>query len=95
VRNAPRAPELLWPFTIGRDCADWETGCSQARHYDDSQQKSAAWRIGPLSGRRESRLAAPHTPKNMFGADDAAGYGGREGCGHCSRHGWTVLRAAD
>ena len=77
VSNAPRAPELRWPFNYRVVMRGWNWLFFKPGILMPDQQKSAEWNRGRYLVEGVSHCGACHTPKNMFGADRRGqAYGG-------------------
>ena len=77
VSNAPRAPELRWPFNYRVVMRGWNWLFFKPGILMPDQQKSAAWNRGRYLVEGVAHCGACHTPKNMFGADRRGrAYGG-------------------
>jgi mono/diheme cytochrome c family protein len=77
VSNAPRPPELRWPFTYRVVMRGWNWLFFKPGILMPDQQKSAAWNRGRYLVEGVAHCGACHTPKNMFGADRRGrAYGG-------------------
>lgn len=69
VSNAPRAPELRWPFNHRVVMRGWNWLFFKPGILMPDQQKSAEWNRGRYLVEGVAHCGACHTPKNMFGAD--------------------------
>ena len=69
VSNAPRAPELRWPFNYRVVMRGWNWLFFKPGILMPDQQKSAEWNRGRYLVEGVAHCGACHTPKNMFGAD--------------------------
>jgi mono/diheme cytochrome c family protein len=77
VQNAPRAPELRWPFNYRVVMRGWNWLFFKPGILMPDQQKSAEWNRGRYLVEGIAHCGACHTPKNMFGADRRGqAYGG-------------------
>ena len=77
VSNAPRAPELRWPFNYRVVMRGWNWLFFKPGILMPDQQKSAEWNRGRYLVEGVAHCGACHTPKNMFGADKRRrAYGG-------------------
>ena len=77
VSNAPRAPELRWPFNYRVVMRGWNWLFFKPGILMPDQQKSAEWNRGRYLVEGVAHCGACHTPKNMFGADKRGrAYGG-------------------
>jgi len=77
VSNAPRAPELRWPFNYRVVMRGWNWLFFKPGILMPDQQKSAEWNRGRYLVQGVAHCGACHTPKNMFGADRRGrAYGG-------------------
>jgi mono/diheme cytochrome c family protein len=77
VQNAPRAPELRWPFNYRVVMRGWNWLFFKPGILMPDQQKSAEWNRGRYLVEGVAHCGACHTPKNMFGADRRGqAYGG-------------------
>jgi len=77
VRNAPRAPELRWPFNYRVVMRGWNWLFFKPGIVMPDQQKSAEWNRGRYLVEGVAHCGACHTPKNIFGADKRGqAYGG-------------------
>ena len=69
VSNAPRAPELRFPFNYRFVMRGWNWLFFKPGILMPDQQKSAEWNRGRYLVEGVAHCGACHTPKNMFGAD--------------------------
>jgi mono/diheme cytochrome c family protein len=69
VSNAPRAPELRWPFNYRVVMRGWNWLFFKPGILMPDQQKSAEWNRGRYLVEGIAHCGACHTPKNIFGAD--------------------------
>lgn len=77
VRNAPRAPELRWPFNHRVVMRGWNWLFFKPGILMPDQQKSTEWNRGRYLVEGVAHCGACHTPKNMFGAEKRRrAYGG-------------------
>ncbi len=77
VSNAPRPPELHWPFNYRVVMRGWNWLFFKPGILMPDQQKSAEWNRGRYLVEGVAHCGACHTPKNMFGADRRGqAYGG-------------------
>jgi mono/diheme cytochrome c family protein len=77
VSNAPRPPELHWPFNYRVIMRGWNWLFFKPGILMPDQQKSAEWNRGRYLVEGVAHCGACHTPKNMFGADRRGqAYGG-------------------
>jgi mono/diheme cytochrome c family protein len=77
VQNAPRAPELRWPFNYRVVMRGWNWLFFKPGILMPDQQKSAEWNRGRYLVEGVAHCGACHTPKNMFGANRRGqAYGG-------------------
>jgi mono/diheme cytochrome c family protein len=77
VSNAPRAPELRFPFNYRFVMLGWNWLFFKPGILMPDQQKSAEWNRGRYLVEGVAHCGACHTPKNMFGADKRGrAYGG-------------------
>ena len=77
VSNAPRAPELRFPFNYRFVMRGWNWLFFKPGILMPDQQKSAEWNRGRYLVEGVAHCGACHTPKNMFGADRRGqAYGG-------------------
>jgi mono/diheme cytochrome c family protein len=69
VSNAPRAPELRWPFNHRVVMRGWNWLFFKPGILMPDQQKSTEWNRGRYLVEGVAHCGACHTPKNMFGAE--------------------------
>ncbi len=69
VSNAPRAPELRWPFNYRVVMRGWNWLFFKPGILMPDQQKSAEWNRGRYLVEGVAHCGACHTPKTIFGAD--------------------------
>jgi mono/diheme cytochrome c family protein len=69
VRNAPRAPELRFPFNYRFVMRGWNWLFFKPGILMPDQTKSAEWNRGRYLVEGVAHCGACHTPKDMFGAD--------------------------
>ena len=69
VSNAPRAPELRWPFNYRVVMRGWNWLFFKPGILMPDQQKSAEWNRGRYLVEGVAHCGACHTPKSIFGAD--------------------------
>ena len=69
VINAPRAPELRWPFNYRVVMRGWNWLFFKPGILMPDQQKSAEWNRGRYLVEGVAHCGACHTPKTIFGAD--------------------------
>jgi mono/diheme cytochrome c family protein len=83
VSNAPRAPELRFPFNYRFVMRGWNWLFFKPGILMPDQQKSAEWNRGRYLVEGVAHCGACHTPKNMFGADRRGqAFGGGRVAGH-------------
>ena len=69
VSNAPRAPELRWPFNYRVVMRGWNWLFLKPGIPDAGPEKSAEWNRGRYLVEGVAHCGSCHTPKNIFGAD--------------------------
>ena len=69
VSNAPRAPELRWPFNHRVVMRGWNWLFFKPGILMPDQQKSTEWNRGRYLVEGVAHCGGCHTPKNMFGAE--------------------------
>ena len=69
VSNAPRAPELRWPFNHRVVMRGWNWLFFKPGILMPDQQKSTEWNRGRYLVEGIAHCGGCHTPKNMFGAE--------------------------
>ena len=69
VSNAPRAPELRWPFNHRVVMRGWNWLFFKPGILMPDQQKSKEWNRGRYLVEGVAHCGGCHTPKNMFGAE--------------------------
>lgn len=69
VSNAPRAPELRWPFNYRVVMRGWNWLFFKPGILMPDQQKSAEWNRGRYLVEGVAHCGTCHTPKNILGAD--------------------------
>lgn len=82
VKNAPRAPELRWPFNYRVVMRGWNWLFFKPGILMPDQQKSAEWNRGRYLVEGVAHCGTCHTPKNILGADKRGQkYGGGQVAG--------------
>ena len=82
VKNAPRAPELRWPFNYRAVMRAWNWLFFKPGILMPDQKKSAEWNRGRYLVEGVAHCGTCHTPKNILGADKRGQkYGGGQVAG--------------
>ena len=71
VRNPPRTPELRFPFNYRFVMRGWNWLFFKPGILMPDQAKSAEWNRGRYLAEGVAHCGSCHTPKNLFGADNA------------------------